>query len=1029
MFRILLALVSLSCFLSQSVFAYDQLYADPVFMKSGYWVTGYEFDEYVDDWGIHVGEDAKSNVGEPVYAIGPGKVMYADFPGVSSRWGHLVIIEHQLPDDTNICTGYAHLGSDLRVHSGQTVSGGEILGLIGAEYSQENGYWPVHLHALVYNGAYPVSQGEYAGTYIHGYEGSTDGYQSPLQTMIDVRVDFPHHGNDIEEVFGGKNGDVHWYHQYNQYDVYHPDNTPKNCYIQEFNGGSQYNGAVVYDPVGGARKSYIIGWWQWNAWKDLALNCGSCPHPDGHEGASGEGGPNSCLGMPITNSYWSGSNWRQDFQKGYIQGDQVWCYNDWFVGWGEDGKWHADYSYLFAEAYERNGCAPIVGNPFANESSPVQVHYWNGFLTQDVNGGSNGWGVIMYDSQNWVGNVCATNEAYYMYGVIWEYYKINGSVDLFGCPTTDQYDLGDLTVQDFHNRHTDTYWRIKSNWSDEPLDACGQSEAQGGDDPVIVCLSDDPGSFIGNGGFNGQGCWDDESPNHPEIIFNYNNLFESHVNGPFTWYEVTLSQDWVWLDAGSDCELIWIGSVNAPSRVIVGIEYENGEHVLWEEVWLTPTNQQFVMPFWSQVTDAAGKLVFYLGEVDQSVWIRDVVVRYTEAPPPPPPPCAEDDAGSFIGNGQFYGQGCWDTSSPSHPEIIYNYYGTFESHINGPFPWYDVKLSQDWVWLEAGSVCEVTWKGSANSSSLVTVAIEYADGTNVLWEEAWLTPTEQQFDMTFWPQVADPAGKLIFYLGAVDQSVWIKDVVVRYAEPEPVCSGDDPNSFIGNGQFNSSGCWTTEHYNLPYVVTNFNGQFEGHINGPYEWYEVPLSQDWVYLTANSDLEVIFTGAVNAPSTVVVSVEDSNGNHLLWEEVALTSTEERFTLPFRSNVTDPNGKLTFYLGWVDQSVWLKDVVVRFAEAPGAVTVGALLTVSPNPASKDAAVSVLFNLAKESPVAVEIFDVTGRMISGLINETMAKGQHVVTWDGRSETGSSVTSGIYFVKIEGDNVRNLQRLIIVH
>ena len=49
-----------------------------------------------------------------------------------------------------------------------------------------------------------------------------------------------------------------------------------------------------------------------------------------------------------------------------------------------------------------------------------------------------------------------------------------------------------------------------------------------------------------------------------------------------------------------------------------------------------------------------------------------------------------------------------------------------------------------------------------------------------------------------------------------------------------------------------------------------------------------------------------------------------------------------------------------------------------------------------------------------VRLEIYDVTGRLVSRLVDEAMPAGRHDVAWDGRDEKGSAVASGVYFSRL---------------
>lgn len=154
--------------------------------------------------------------------------------------------------------------------------------------------------------------------------------------------------------------------------------------------------------------------------------------------------------MPITNRYKYTENpdhWRQDFQKGYIEdGTTIKCNTTTTPGWTDDG-WNNQYSYLFADAYDRNGARRDVGNAVSGNDGIVHV-LSGSILIQKFSNGNDGNGMIMYDQENWNCNPDATNEAYWVYGAIYDTY-INIGVSVLGCATTDRFYLDGIYCQDF----------------------------------------------------------------------------------------------------------------------------------------------------------------------------------------------------------------------------------------------------------------------------------------------------------------------------------------------------------------------------------------------------------------------------------------------------------------------------------------------------------------------------------------------------------------------------------------------------
>jgi flagellar hook assembly protein FlgD len=62
------------------------------------------------------------------------------------------------------------------------------------------------------------------------------------------------------------------------------------------------------------------------------------------------------------------------------------------------------------------------------------------------------------------------------------------------------------------------------------------------------------------------------------------------------------------------------------------------------------------------------------------------------------------------------------------------------------------------------------------------------------------------------------------------------------------------------------------------------------------------------------------------------------------------------------------------------------------------------------------SIEFGLSRAGKVALRVFDVHGRMVRTLVRGHLPAGQHTVAWDGTSERGETVPSGLYFYRLVG-------------
>ncbi|MEW6408169.1 MAG: VCBS repeat domain-containing M23 family metallopeptidase [Patescibacteria group bacterium] len=101
---------------------------------------------------FHLGDDFLAPAGTPIKVFGNGVVRHI---GIHSRFGTVVLIEHQLLSGEKIVSLYGHLRRyDIQVSENQFVNKGEVIGFIGAA-GQENGGWPQeHLHFGIRRGEY-----------------------------------------------------------------------------------------------------------------------------------------------------------------------------------------------------------------------------------------------------------------------------------------------------------------------------------------------------------------------------------------------------------------------------------------------------------------------------------------------------------------------------------------------------------------------------------------------------------------------------------------------------------------------------------------------------------------------------------------------------------------------------------------------------------------------------------------------------------------------------------------------------------
>jgi hypothetical protein len=65
---------------------------------------------------------------------------------------------------------------------------------------------------------------------------------------------------------------------------------------------------------------------------------------------------------------------------------------------------------------------------------------------------------------------------------------------------------------------------------------------------------------------------------------------------------------------------------------------------------------------------------------------------------------------------------------------------------------------------------------------------------------------------------------------------------------------------------------------------------------------------------------------------------------------------------------------------------------------------------------------------TPVALQIFDIRGRVVRSLVSARQAPGNYSARWDGRNDRGISVSSGVYFYRLQTDHFTQTRKMLMV-
>jgi hypothetical protein len=73
-------------------------------------------------------------------------------------------------------------------------------------------------------------------------------------------------------------------------------------------------------------------------------------------------------------------------------------------------------------------------------------------------------------------------------------------------------------------------------------------------------------------------------------------------------------------------------------------------------------------------------------------------------------------------------------------------------------------------------------------------------------------------------------------------------------------------------------------------------------------------------------------------------------------------------------------------------------------------------------------IAFSLPRGAEVTLAIYNITGQRIATLIDHHLEAGSHSIIWNGRDETGRTVSSGIYFYRLKAGEFTETRKMVLL-
>lgn len=82
--------------------------------------------------------------------------------------------------------------------------------------------------------------------------------------------------------------------------------------------------------------------------------------------------------------------------------------------------------------------------------------------------------------------------------------------------------------------------------------------------------------------------------------------------------------------------------------------------------------------------------------------------------------------------------------------------------------------------------------------------------------------------------------------------------------------------------------------------------------------------------------------------------------------------------------------------------------------------------PNPFNPTTTIE--FSLPEQTEVRLDVLNVLGQVVTTLVNDNLPPGLHAIEWDGRSDGGGKVASGVYFYRLATNDQQRTKKMMLV-
>ncbi|MCK4302181.1 MAG: T9SS type A sorting domain-containing protein, partial [candidate division Zixibacteria bacterium] len=74
------------------------------------------------------------------------------------------------------------------------------------------------------------------------------------------------------------------------------------------------------------------------------------------------------------------------------------------------------------------------------------------------------------------------------------------------------------------------------------------------------------------------------------------------------------------------------------------------------------------------------------------------------------------------------------------------------------------------------------------------------------------------------------------------------------------------------------------------------------------------------------------------------------------------------------------------------------------------------------------TIRFHLERRESVKLTVYNVLGRQVATLIDETLSAGSHEAIWTGTDDNRNAVASGVYFYRLAAGELTDRKKMVLM-